>query len=174
MTATITGPEPPAAIRARRRQRHSPAVVAEARKLYAEGEGYTPTEIARHFASAGTVVHVNTIREWVTDQDTYRRSWQRQAHAAALAARRPESRAGWSANKTAQLLRLGLEFRAATPPVPYTAISVVFAHYENAKMSPDAIRAWLTANGAARDERKVRDLAAMKAAGRIPTRKAAA
>ena len=168
-------PVPPADICGRRLQRHTTRTMAFARALYADGEGYTLVEIARHFAQQGTVIHVSTIREWVVPgQAEARRAWQRQAKAAGRVNRKPESRRHWSPDKEARLLKRGLEFRAADPPVPYSAISIIFARYEHAKMAPDTIRGWLTANGAPRDERKVRDLSAMKADGRIPTRKAAA
>jgi hypothetical protein len=147
--------------------------MAMARTLYAEGKGWTPTEIVRLFAKEGLVVHVNTVREWVTpNQAEQRRQWQRQAHAASktdVVDPQPcaQPRSDWTPEKEARLLQRGLALRATTPPVPYTAISVVFARYENAKIGPDALRGWLTANGAARDERKARDLAALKAAGKI-------
>ncbi len=33
--------------------------------MYADGEGWTPTEIARYFAGHGTLVSIERIREWV-------------------------------------------------------------------------------------------------------------
>lgn len=57
---TITPPE-----RHPRARRHSTATMRTAMAMYAGGDGWTPTEIARYFAGHGTLVSVERIREWV-------------------------------------------------------------------------------------------------------------
>jgi hypothetical protein len=50
---------------AARPRQHTSATVARARAMYAGGEGWSPTEIARYMAEHGTLVSVEAIREWV-------------------------------------------------------------------------------------------------------------
>ncbi len=64
-------------------RRHTMETVRLARTMYADGEGWTPTEIARYLTDHGTSVSVMTVRTWVVpgeaeqQREANRRSYHR-------------------------------------------------------------------------------------------------
>lgn len=67
--------------------RYSTAMVEEARRLYGDGDAWSPYQIAELFKRRGTPVNRRTIARWVDPDAAHR---QRAADAAAAAERRAE------------------------------------------------------------------------------------
>ncbi len=61
-----------------RARKHTTATMTTAIAMYADGEGWTPREIAGYFANHGTLVSVERIKEWVVPGlEEYRRDYRR-------------------------------------------------------------------------------------------------
>lgn len=64
-------PQPPA--RDCRSRKHSAKTIALARRMYGNGDSWTPTQIQSYFAERGLHVARSTIRAWVVEEDTMKR-----------------------------------------------------------------------------------------------------
>lgn len=81
MTTTAIPPAPP---RDRRHVRHSPRTIALARRMYGDGDAWTPTQIRRYLGTQGVPVpSESTLRRWVIPAEA-----EASRQAAALANRR--------------------------------------------------------------------------------------
>ncbi len=70
----------------------------------------------------------------------------------------PAKRVDWDRDTHDRLLAAGMEMRRRG--LPYPSISAVFAMYEGAEITADALRRWLTLHGAERNQNKVRGVTA--------------
>lgn len=109
--------------------RHPARVVALARRMYGDGDAWTPPQIRRYLIDAGHVASVseNTVRRWVVP------GWERRHNlnrSRAAAARR--------AKATADLDRQMLALRARG--LPYSAIAVVVEMYHGERMDAEKAR----------------------------------
>ncbi len=141
---TTTPAPPPRSPTARR---HSTATMALARTMYADGEGWTPNEIAAYLLRRGTPVAPNTVRRWVYPDHAQRCDAKR--NATRYPAAHPEVESDHD-----RMLRVGLTLRARG--MPYRGVAIALAVCEGIEVDPDALRLTLRAHGAPRDETRVR------------------
>lgn len=122
---------PPAPATDPRRRRHRPATVEFARRLYAGGDAWTPTQIQRLLAQRGVQVSVGTIRGWVVPGEAGRQrarnsaSYRRRKHGRPAAASPLLDRmlalraAGCSYSSIAAVMRLDHDLRMTADQVRY-------------------------------------------------------
>ncbi len=148
---TTTAPAPPP--RSPTARRHSTATMTLARTMYADGEGWTPNEIAAYLLQHGTPVAANTVRRWV--HPDYARRSDAKRYAKRCPAPRPD--------RDAEPMERALALRN-TYGLPYPALAVILREYHGVHISAEALRHKLVKAGAARDLRKARAIGEQRAA----------
>lgn len=135
-----------------RTRRHSTATVLLARRMYADGEGWTPTEIVRYLEAQGTPVALMTIRRWVvpgTEEEERQRN--------NFSYRRRQARAARNVEPTFELPESGVRYqrefmeRLLAEGVPCASIArccqVVFGGRFTAAEVRDILRDLLPVHG---------------------------
>lgn len=138
MTPTPTVQEPtkrPA--RDPRLRRHSSATVALARRMYADGDGWTPTEIVRYLTERGTPVALSTVRTWVVPGMA---EVQRAANMASYRRRRKTQPPDVEGSATPILDRMQ-ELHAVG--VSYSGIARVVGLDHGVPLTPDLVRYYM-------------------------------
>jgi hypothetical protein len=123
--------------------KHTTATMATAQAMYADGQGWTPTQIARYLLAHGTPVSVTTIRRWVDPEWAERRRAQQ---------RKPSSK---QPSDERAALRKILHLRTEHG-VSYSALSVILREYHGVELDENRIRHWMTRHGAERNPNKAR------------------
>ncbi len=151
---TVTAIGPPPELRGRRVKRHTAITISTARRMHADG--WTPTELARYFASQGNPVPMTTIRSWVlppTRSEAYRE--QMAAHARNMRAAKRAAAAGTPIDDIDAALRRALALRR-DHGLTYPTLSVILAEYHGVQVGEDTLRRQLGKMGAERNPNKAR------------------
>lgn len=140
----VAPPRPP------RQRRHSTTVMALARRMYGDGDSWTPTQIYRYMLEHldGPVPSVNTIRRWVIPAEAdAQRAWtaaserRRRAAARATTPVQPDE----ELTERALLTRMVLLRRTG---LSYSAIAKVVALYHDQALTEHQVRLRLLKAGA--------------------------
>lgn len=121
-----------------RQRRHSTATMALARRMYGDGDSWTPTQIVRYLAEVKSIdVSLNTIRLWVIPgmADEHR------ARNIASHRRRRTTRKPTPAPSSTPILDRMLKLRDAR--LPFTSIAKVLNLDYNLHLTPEQTRYYI-------------------------------